>query len=136
MTGTMRTLLRRTDDAGDLSACFRSGGEAGACRRGVDSYNLVNGEHSTQNKFLNIEVLRKDWGFRGIVMSDWDATYDGVAAANGGLDLEMPYAKFMTAETLLPAIKSGNVSESVIDQKVRRILRTAMQFGFLDRDQD
>ncbi len=101
----------------------------------MDSYNLVNGEHSTQNKFLNIDVLRKDWGFRGIVMSDWDATYDGVAAANSGLDLEMPSAKFMNAETLLPAIKSGKVSEAVIDQKVRRILRTAMQFGFLDRDQ-
>jgi beta-glucosidase len=101
----------------------------------MDSYNLVNGEHSTQNKFLNIDVLRKDWGFRGIVMSDWDATYDGVAAANGGLDLEMPSAKFMNAATLLPAIQSDKVSQAVIDQKVRRILRTAMQFGFLDRDQ-
>ncbi len=101
----------------------------------MDSYNLVNGEHSTQNKFLNIEVLRKDWGFRGILMSDWDATYDGIAAANNGLDLEMPFARFMTAATLLPAIKDGTVSEAVIDQKVRRILRTALQFGFLDRQQ-
>ncbi len=101
----------------------------------MDSYNLVNGEHSTQNKFLNIEVLRKDWGFRGILMSDWGATYDGIAAANNGLDLEMPSAKFMSAATLLPAIKDGKVPEAVIDQKVRRILRTAMQFGFLDQDQ-
>jgi beta-glucosidase len=59
----------------------------------MDSYNLVNGEHSTQNKVLNLEILKKDWGFKGVLMSDWDATYDGVAAANGGLDLEMPYAK-------------------------------------------
>lgn len=101
----------------------------------MDSYNLVNGAHSTQNNFLNIQVLRKDWGFRGIVMSDWRATYDGVAAANNGLDLEMPDAKFMTASTLLPAIQSGKVSEDVIDQKVRRILRTAMQFNFLGRPQ-
>lgn len=107
-------------------------GHAGAV---MDSYNLLNGQHSTQNRFLNIDVLRKDWGFRGIVMSDWFATYDGVAAARNGLDLEMPSGAFMNAKTLLPAIQSGRLPESVIDAKVRRILRTAMQFGFFDRDQ-
>ena len=101
----------------------------------MDSYNLINGEHSTQNAFLNIQVLRKEWGFHGIVMSDWGATYDGIAAANAGLDLEMGNAEFMTAKNLIPAIKSGKVSQAVIDQKVRRILRTALQFGFLDRNQ-
>lgn len=101
----------------------------------MDSYNLINGEHATQDAFLNIQVLRKEWGFHGIVMSDWGGTYDGIAAANGGLDLEMGNAEFMTAETLIPAIKSGKVSEEVIDQKVRRILRTALQFDFFDRDQ-
>jgi beta-glucosidase len=101
----------------------------------MDSYNLINGEHATQNSFLNIQVLRKDWGFRGIVMSDWGAAHDGIADANGGLDLEMPNADFMTAKTLLPAIQSGQVNVTTIDQKVRRILRTAMQFGFFDRDQ-
>ena len=69
------------------------------------------------------------------MMSDWDATYDAVAAANGGLDLEMPSGKFMNRTTLLPAIKSGKVSEATIDEKVRRILRTAIRFGWLDRDQ-
>ncbi|TAM84739.1 MAG: glycosyl hydrolase [Acidobacteria bacterium] len=101
----------------------------------MDSYNLLNGEHATQNAFLNIDVLRKDWGFRGILMSDWDATYDAVAAANAGLDLEMPSAKFMNAENLLPAIKAGKVSEATIDEKVRRILRVAIEFGWLDHDQ-
>ena len=52
----------------------------------MDSYNLVNGEHSTQNAHLNIDILRHDWGFQGVLMSDWTATYDGIAAANGGLD--------------------------------------------------
>ena len=68
-------------------------------------------------------------------MSDWGAAHDGIADANGGLDLEMPNADFMTAKTLLPAIQSGQVTVATIDQKVRRILRTAIQFGFLDRDQ-
>ncbi len=101
----------------------------------MDSYNLTNGEHVTQNGQLNTELLKKDWGFNGIVMSDWVATYDGVAAANGGLDLEMPSGAFMNRKNLLPAIEQGKVSVATIDDKVRRILRTAVQFGWLDRDQ-
>jgi len=101
----------------------------------MDSYNLVNGEHSTQNGHLNNDILRHDWGFQGIVMSDWTATYDGIAAANGGLDLEMPFAKLMTSETLKAGLANGKLSMSVLDEKCRRILRTAIQFGWLDRDQ-
>jgi beta-glucosidase len=101
----------------------------------MDSYNLTNGIHMTQNGYLNTDVAKKEWGFTGIMMSDWDSVYDGVAAANGGLDLEMPSGKFMNRATLLPAIKAGKVSEATIDDKVRRILRTAIQFGWLDRDQ-
>lgn len=101
----------------------------------MDSYNLVNGTHMTQNEYLNTQVLRKEWGFTGIVMSDWDATYDGVAAANGGLDLEMPNGKFMNRNSLLAAVKEGKVPQAVIDEKVRRILGTAMQFGFFDHTQ-
>ncbi len=101
----------------------------------MDSYNLVNGVHSTQNGRLNNDIVKKEWGFDGMIMSDWDATYDGVAAANGGLDLEMPSAKFMTRDTLLPALKDGRVSMETLNDKVRRILRTLVRFGWLDRDQ-
>src|ERR1700728_1251512 len=101
----------------------------------MDSYNLVNGEHSTQNAHLNNDILRQDWGFQGVVMSDWTATYDGLAAANGGLDLEMPFAKLMTPETLKAGLASGKLTMAVLDEKCRRILRTAIQFGWLDREQ-
>src|ERR1700728_4710987 len=101
----------------------------------MDSYNLTNGQHMTQNSYLNTDVAKKDWGFTGIMMSDWTSTYDAVAAANGGLDLEMPSGKFMNRANLLPAVKSGTVTEATIDDKVRRILRTAIQFGWLDHDQ-
>jgi beta-glucosidase len=101
----------------------------------MDSYNFVNGVHSTQNPTLNIDIMRKEFGFEGTIMSDWDATYDGVAAANGGLDIEMPHGKFMNRASLEPAIKDGRVSEATIDEKVRHILSTAMMFGWLDRDQ-
>ena len=108
--------------------------EAGAAAV-MDSYNPVNGEHATQNAYLNNTVLRDMWGFDGIVMSDWSATYDAVAAANGGLDLEMPRAKWMNREPLIPAVRDGRVSESTIDEKVRRILRIIFRFGFFDNPQ-
>jgi beta-glucosidase len=101
----------------------------------MDAYNLVNGEHMTQNAHLNKEILKQEWGFDGILMSDWGATHDGIAAANGGLDLEMPSAVYMTPETLIAALQKGTVRLSTIDDKVRRILRVATRFGFFDHDQ-
>lgn len=97
----------------------------------MDSYNLINGEHATQNTHLNIDVLRKDWGFPYTLMSDWVATYSGVGAANGGLDLEMPNGAFMNTKTLLPALANGTVKQATIDDKVRHILLTAASFGWL-----
>jgi beta-glucosidase len=73
----------------------------------MNSYNLVNGAHATQNEFLNLKVLKGEWGFQSILMSDWDATYDGVAAANNGLDLEMPSARFMTRRPFWPRSKTA-----------------------------
>lgn len=99
----------------------------------MNAYNLVNGAHCSQNPHLLTEILRKEWGFEGFVMSDWDSTYDGVAAANAGLDLEMPNGTYMNRKNLLPATKDGRVKESVIDDKVRRILRTVIAAGFFDR---
>jgi beta-glucosidase len=101
----------------------------------MDSYNLTNGQHMTQNGTFNTDIARKQWGFDGVMMSDWDATYDAAGAANGGLDLEMPTGKFMNRKTLLPAIKDGKVSVATIDEKVRHMLETAGRFGWLDRDQ-
>jgi len=101
----------------------------------MDSYNFLNGSHLTQNKHANIDILKTEWGFGGILMSDWTSTYDAVAAANAGLDLEMPSGLFLNREKLLPAIQQGLVTVATIDDKARRILRTAIQFGWLDRDQ-
>jgi len=101
----------------------------------MDSYNLTNGQHMSQNKYLLTDVVKKEWGFDGLIMSDWSGTYDGVEAANAGQDLEMPSGLHMNQETLKPAIEQGKVSLATIDDKVRRILRTAVRFGWLDRDQ-
>ncbi len=114
---------------------FESAVKRGHVGAVMDSYNLINGEHATQNTFLNIDVLRKDWGFSGTLMSDWNATYDAVEAANGGLDLEMPTGKFMNSANLTPALQSGAVTQATIDLKIRHILDTAAMFGWLDRTQ-
>ena len=101
----------------------------------MDSYNLINGAHATQNGYLNTDILRKQWSFDGIVMSDWRSTYDGVAAANNGLDLEMPTGEFMNRQNLLAAVQDGRVTQQIIDDKIRHILHTAIRLGWLDREQ-
>src|SRR5713101_1861978 len=101
----------------------------------MDSYNLINGAHATQNGYFNADIVRNQWGFEGVVMSDWRATYDGVVAANSGLDLEMPTGESMNRQNLLPAVQDGHVKQQVIDEKIRRILHTAERFGWLDREQ-
>ncbi len=111
---------------------FRASVEQGHAACVMTSYNLVNGVHASQNDYLINQVLKKDWGFDGIVMSDWASVYDGVAAAKAGLDLEMPSAVHMCRDTLMPAIKDGKLAESVIDDKVRRIIRMYYRFGLMD----
>lgn len=101
----------------------------------MSSYNPLNCVHMTENRPLTVGLLREKWGFDGIFMSDWNATYSAVGAANGGLDLEMPRARFMNAENLRPALENGLVTEATVDEKCRHILQTLIAFGFLDREQ-
>src|SRR5690606_9154822 len=77
-------------------------------------------------------VLKKEWGFDGVFMSDWGATADGLAAARAGLDLEMPNGKFMNRATLEPALRDGSLSRALSDDKVRRLLGLGARFGWLD----
>ncbi len=114
---------------------FRAAVEEAHVGAVMNAYNLLNGVHCSQNEHLLKEILKVDWKFDGLVMSDWGSTYDGVAAANAGLDLEMPSGAHMNRDTLLPAIKAGKVSLSTIDDKVRRMLRVMFRFGFFDRPQ-
>ena len=106
--------------------------EEGKVAAVMTSYNLINGVHASQNDYLNNKVLKGDWGFNGFIMSDWISTYDGVACANGGLDLEMPSGKFMNSKTFIPAIKNGELDIKVIDDKIRRILTDYDRFGLLE----
>ena len=101
----------------------------------MSSYNLVNSVHMTENKALIKDMLRDEWGFEGIFMSDWTATYSSILSANNGLDLEMSWGQFMNPRILKTAIETGTVTEKTIDEKCRHILQTLIEFGFLDREQ-
>ncbi|MCM1150993.1 MAG: glycoside hydrolase family 3 C-terminal domain-containing protein [Alistipes sp.] len=114
---------------------FRKAVEKAGVGAVMSSYNLVNGQHMTENRDLAVGVLREKWGFEGIFMSDWDATYSVVGPVNNGLDLEMPGARYTNPENLRQALATGIIEERTIDEKCRHILQALIAFGFLDREQ-
>lgn len=100
----------------------------------MTGYNLVNGVYCTEHKHL-IDILKKDWDFKGILMSDWACTHSAIGAANHGLDLEMGSKSWFNREKLLPLIKSGEITEEVINEKVQRVYGACIEMGFFDRPQ-
>lgn len=98
----------------------------------MSSYNLVNGIWTTESPKLLKEVLREQWGFNGLVMSDWGSTHHCVPAVKGGLDLEMAGGEKMNPKDLAYYLKTGVISMDMIDEKVRHILRVLIAFGFKD----
>jgi beta-glucosidase len=97
----------------------------------MSSYNLVNGYHSSANYHLLADILKTEWGFDGTVMSDWGGVHETPAVAAGN-DLEMPDAKNMSVAKLQTALADHSVTQSAIDDSVRRILRTIIRVGLLD----
>lgn len=116
-------------------AAFRKAVEEAHVGALMDSYNLLNGRHSTENEWLNNHVLRNMWGFKGVLMSDWAAVHSTLAAVNYGPDIEMPSGRWINYNTVKPYIERGMISEKTIDLKVQHILQTLIAFGQLDRVQ-
>ena len=101
----------------------------------MNGYHLINSVHSSEYGYLNIDVLRKKWNFKGILMSDWGGTYSTLGPVFNGLDIEMPGGGMMNRAKIMPLIENGVIDESLIDQKVCHILQTLIAFGFFDRPQ-
>jgi len=90
----------------------------------MTAYNLVNGEHCDSNDFLLKKVLRGDWAWDGLVMSDWGGTNSTAEAINSGLDLEMPGPTMKRKPAdVIAAIKAGKTSEAAVDERARRVLK-------------
>ncbi len=87
------------------------------------SYNRINGYHSAQNKWLLTDVLRDEWGYDGLVMSDWGAVDDRVEGIKAGLDLEMPASFGKNDRLIVDAVNSGKLSMKALDKCVERVLK-------------
>lgn len=99
----------------------------------MNAYNKINGFYAAENDFLLKDVLKNQWGFTGLVMSDWGAVHSTLPTALGGMDLEMPLGEFLNSKTLSESIQKGIVKESIIDEKVKRILRVIFSLGLFEK---
>src|SRR5690348_3949465 len=95
------------------------------------SYNAVNGDYACENKYLLTDVLKKDWNFKGFVISDWGGTHSTVKASAAGLDHEEPMDDFF-GDKLKQAVQAGKVSMSELDDHVHRVLRSEFASGIVD----
>ncbi len=95
------------------------------------SYNRVNGDFACENSYLLSDVLKKDFKFKGFVLSDWGGTHSTVKASHAGLDMEQP-DKYFFGDALKKAVESGEVSQDELNDHVHRILRTMFAYGLFD----
>lgn len=91
----------------------------------MPAYNKVNGFWCAENDILLNQILRKEWGFGGMAISDWGGTHSTVGSVNAGLNVEMPTKQYM-GKALIDSVKAGKVSEDVVNQRVREILRVRL----------
>jgi beta-glucosidase len=110
---------------------FKAAVQQGKVWAVMSSYNKINGPHATANSYLLKEILKKEWGFDGLVMSDWGAVHETDVVQDGN-DLEMPTGEFMSVPKLKAALADGSVTQAAVDDSVHRILRTIIRTGLLD----
>ncbi len=87
------------------------------------SYNKINGTFASEHHTLLTDILKKEWGFEGLVVSDWGAVRNRVAALKAGLDWEMPGPQDLRVKAVVEAVRTGELDEAVLDESVRRILK-------------
>lgn len=91
------------------------------------SYNLLNGIYASENKTLLTDILRTEWGFEGLVVTDWGATNDRVKGVEAGLDLEMPSSNGMNDALIVKAVQEGKLSEEALDTVVERVVELILK---------
>ncbi|MGA8026135.1 MAG: glycoside hydrolase family 3 C-terminal domain-containing protein [Bryobacteraceae bacterium] len=123
-------ISKRAMRESDLLA-FEIGIEVGNPAAVMCSYNAVNGDYACENKYLLTDVLKKDWAFKGFVLSDWGGTHSTIKASAAGLDNEEPEDIFF-GEKLKEAVQSGKVPTSELDDHARRVLRSEFLSGIVD----
>lgn len=110
---------------------FKAGVQEGKTWAIMSSYNRINGFHASANHYLLTDVLKKEWGSDGLVMSDWGGVHE-TDVVQAGNDLEMPTDRNMSVPKLKAALADGSVTQAAVDDSVHRILRTVIRTGLLD----
>ena len=98
------------------------------------SFNQLNGDYACENRQLLTDILKRQLGFKGFVLTDFGAAHSTVQSLNNGLDMETGNRQFYTPETILAAVESGRVTEATVDEHVHRILRTMFDHGLFEDD--
>jgi len=121
---------------------FKASIQEGGVHTVMAAYNKFRGQWCSQNNYLLNQILKKEWGFKGLVMSDWDAVHSTMQPLWNGLDVEMGtdlrmlpnpnYGRFFMADTVLSLVRKGQYPEYLLNEKVSRILYVMMRNGMLD----
>ena len=111
---------------------FEAGVKDGKVWTVMSAYNKLNGPFAAANKYLLTDVLKRGWGFDGMVMSDWGGAHIGTRVINAGNDLEMPGRGFLAPAKVQDALTRGLTTRAQIDENVRRIVRTILRSGVLN----
>jgi beta-glucosidase len=115
---------------------FKAAVQEGGVWAVMGAYNKFRGQHCCENDYLLNKVLKGEWGFQGLVVSDWGGAHDTREAALNGLDLEMgtekPYAQYYLSQPFLEGVRKGEYPVSLLDDKVRRNLRVMFATGVFD----
>lgn len=88
----------------------------------MNSYNRINGVYASQNYWLQEQVLRKEWGFKGLVLTDWGASVDRIPGLENGTDLEMPSSGTLNTQRIIDAVNNGTLKEDVLDKRVDNVV--------------
>lgn len=88
----------------------------------MNSYNRINGVYASQNYWLQEQVLRKEWGFKGLVLTDWGASVDRIPGLENGTDLEMPSSGTLNTQRFIDAVNNGTLKEEVLDKRVDNVV--------------
>ena len=110
---------------------FEAGVKEGKVWALMSAYNKVNGPHASANSYLLQTVLKQQWGFDGLVMSDWGGVHE-TAVAQAGNDLEMPGGKYATPDKLAAALADGSLTQAAVDDSAKRVLGAVIRVGLLD----
>lgn len=111
---------------------FKAAIEEADVKAVMTGYNLLNGEWAAENRWLVTDILRNEWAFDGMVMTDWWSVYNTEKLMTSGVDIEMPKAEVLASDKVRKLLDNGTITEAVLDERIECIMRPCIEMGLLD----